>query len=309
MATRRTPERKASKMGYHFYNLYQNCRWKFFIKYVLQLDPVKTSAPLVLGAAFHEGKATWYLTGDRNKAVEVCVAEIKDRRSELEEDAYARVLARAPIMLTSWIDEHGERDLEVFNVIDVEKYVEVPLELTSHKISMRFDAILQYKNTGNYVIMETKSTQSSIEGQKRTVATGDQATTYTWGFRKEWPDRPLLGVIPDITYWHSSSTNPDKIINYRGFHDPVIRTNQDLQEYELYTADLLSEISQRIGAYKKGPFPPIQLFGRNTQWCDSYFRPCEYWPICRNCKGLEDPDFISDGYTKGNLDLKLGDVL
>lgn len=289
--------RKGTKAGYHYYQEYRDCPRKFFLHGVLHLDTASTGPALITGAAFHDGKEKFYQTGDKKAAVELCTKEIQDRRGEFAyiED-YESGLARFPLMLDDWIEKKGFEDLDLYNVLSTEHLVEVPLPGTNHRITMRFDAVLQYKSSGNVVIMETKTTQSSATKQVKMVQLGDQATTYYWGFKKAYPDRSLMGILPDVTYWNKRSSDPAKIEHHRPA-TLVVRSKRQCQEFELYMTQLLSDISQRIAAWKAGTHPAIALFGRDRTRCFDYYRECQYLPICDGCN-VEDPDFVSDGFIK-----------
>lgn len=291
--------------GYHFYDLARKCERKFYLNYVLGIESKYTASPLILGGAFHEGKASFYLTGDKEKALEVCTTHIKKAQVEFyKEEDFAKVLTRCPIMLESWIDKHGYKDLETFSIIDVEKFVEVPLPETNYRITMRFDAVLQYKSSGNYILMETKSTQSSISNMINQVSIGDQATTYLWGFKKVYPERSLLGMVYDVTYWPKTSVNQKLIQHKRGFTDLIIRTKRDFAEWETGMNETISSISSKVDRVLNHGESEF-IFERDTYWCYSYFKPCEYKPICRGCTIA--PANPPDGFKMRDFPLQLTD--
>lgn len=267
--------------GFHFYNLYHNCKRKFFFKYVLGIENRHTSDHLIGGAAFHEAKAEWYLTGNHSAAMDKCHDHIESRRNEFESDEiYDRTIDRYPTMLDSWIMTMGMKDLEQYEPLAVEEEITLPVPNTEgFVVTMRPDTILKDRRYGYVYIMETKTTGFSKLVQERGVYYGDQATMYIWGALQKYGVL-VDGVIPDITYWNKKSKDPSKIEHMRG--DIVSRTEGEVEDFLLGVAGTLNEISQKVRAYEEQGYPEELLFPRNTDRCMDFFRPCEFADICRN---------------------------
>jgi hypothetical protein len=288
-------KRRGSSAGFHYYNLYQNCPRKFYIKSVLRIKPKVESDMLLFGGAFHEGKATFYKTKSKSKALDKITGELESFQGLYgKEETFEFHYLRAPVLLEVWIDTYGKRDLKNFTFIDVEKELRVPLELLEgFYMTVRPDAIVQNKTRSKETyIFETKSTMFSLRVTEEAVRLGDQATSYTWAVRKMYPELNLIGVIPDIAYWHKNAYEP-KFAR----EDLVTRTKNDLREYEIGVSNLIREVSQKVEAYYKG-YDPVGLFPRNTSWCLSFSHPCEYAYICRNVdlkpKGRVPRGFLRD---------------
>lgn len=273
-------QRSASHSGFHFFNLYQNCPWKFFIKFYLRIVPLHTDEALINGAAFHEGKEVFYRTKSKKKALDKVEREIKDRKKEYSSDElYSRSLHRLPIMLDSWIEEKGFEDFETYNILEVEKEIHMEIPGTDGKIAtMRIDLIAEDKVDGDLLIFDTKTSSSSHKTAYNGLILSDQVTTYWWG-AEAYLGRHVDGFIGDITYWHKNSTDESKILNYRG--DVILRSKKDIREIQDNYQNVVTEISQKTTALREGKFRPSQLFPRNTYYCYAYFRPCEYAEICR----------------------------
>jgi hypothetical protein len=290
--TKAKEQRRESFSGYHYLNTFQTCPRKFFIKYIVGISTEFTAPPLLLGGAFHEGKAVWYTTGKEEKAVRKFQSELKSRRKEYEyKEEYENDLERGTMLLSSWITEVGYHDLEIYTVLAVEEMIEASLP-NGFILTIRPDTILQAKASGDIYIMESKTTGFNPYLTEKGVATGDQATAYLWAVGWKHPEWKVTGVIPDVSFWSKSSKDVGRIKHHRG--DIVFRNPQQLWEFEQSTMGLLVEISQKTKAVKSGNFHPSQVFPRNTAWCTSYNRPCEYVDICR--KDLKEGMSLPPGF-------------
>jgi len=267
---------KATIAGFHFYNLYQCCGRKFYIHNYLKVRPRFESVPLLNGALFHYGKERFYTSGSRDTALHSLEAAIKEHRNKFEEAKdYVTVATRLPMMLKKWIDEHGKNDLRNFRLLEVEQEHRIYFD-GGFFTTVRPDAVVENRD-GELIIMETKTTAYSAAMTEVFVQFGDQATAYLAAISRKYPKRRVAGVLPDIVAWLKNSRKKEDIVCSR--KSLVCRDKEEIEEWSLSTSFLLSEISQKIGALKK--YPPIALFPRNTTFCISYNRCCEYLKICR----------------------------
>jgi len=299
---------KESSSGFHFYNLHQCCQRKFYIKYVCRLVPNKVAPALVNGSAFHEAKEVYYLTGSPKKAIDAAEKYVKKNHEFFQdEDAFDNILYRLPIIVGRWIDKFGEYDRKQYKFLAIEK--EFKVELPAIKgypriyVTIKPDAIVQDKASKDIYIMETKTSGFSIDLTNNGVHYGDQATTYIYATRK-CLKKEVYGVIPDIAYWNTRSKEESNIQIIRG--DIVIRKERDLEVWEKSVRQEFLEISQKVEAVKKG-YDEDALFRRNTFYCLSYGKPCEYAEICR--MKLTSKTELPYGFTsyKRKEDLGLGD--
>ena len=270
------PRSQASEMGFHSWNLYQCCMRKFYLRHVQRLVPHFTPRPLINGSAFHLGKATFYKERKEKPAQEAMLAFLRESREEFEyKEDFIICKTRLPFMLTAWIAKWGLADLKNFKFLEIEKEHRMLLN-GGFLATSRPDAVVENRD-GEIFIMETKTTTYSAEMTEVSVAFGDQATTYLASVAKTYPKRHVAGLIPDIVFWLKSSKTKDNIHCIRG--SLVQREPHELREWQLQVETLLSEISQKVAAFKT--FPAIALFPRNTEFCVSYNSPCPYLHICR----------------------------
>jgi len=271
--------RRASKAGYHFINLYQQCPRKWWIHYGLGLVPKQIGKALIYGKAWHEALEVIYTTNDETAALERGLAELDACTAEYryaEDLAVDKAKMRAMIPLWSawWRGMSKEYD-----VLEVEH--EYSAELASGaKMTFRPDALLERKSDKTVYIAEHKSTSYSVDNMVHTVEAQDQATAYLWGLRKARPDLAprICGVLLDIAYVRVyKGTVSDK-----GLVDGAIvnRTARDLAEFELSMSGLFNELGQKYLAWKSASAPPVPvLFPRNGTACSLF--GCEYENICR----------------------------
>ena len=235
------------------------------------------ATPLLVGGAFHAGKAEFYRTGKEKHALRLLKDELIERKREFEDRAeYLSSLERAPAMLASWIAEFGHDDLRNLDIIDVERSIKVPFPgRPNWNFTMRLDMIAKDR-FDNTLIFETKTSSWSIKSTLINIELGDQVTGYWWGAEKHYK-RKITAVVPDITFFSRDAKQESAIRNFRS--DFVYREPQDIQFFARATVQQASEITQKMKAVYAGADPAI--FARNGYYCNAYNRPCEYADICR----------------------------
>jgi len=283
MSKQPAQKRRESSLGFHYFNLYQCCPRKFFIKYFCRIVPKYTHPALVQGSAFHEGKAAFYTSKSKNLrvredlAIKTALSIIEESWKELgSEETYKDLIYRLPNLLHYWIEDMGRSDLETYKVLYVEHQLEVPISGTPYYMTIRPDTILQDRNHGQIYIMETKTSGFSIRVTQQAVELGDQATSYIFGARKVL-GLDIYGCVPDISYWNKNTNDVKNIKNERGAI--VMRDQYSCDSFEKGVAQVLTEINQKAVAYGKG-YDPWTLFPRNSHYCTSFSTPCDYAPIC-----------------------------
>jgi len=301
--------RTESEAGLHYWNSFNDCKRYFFFRYVMGWESSFLAPPLLMGGAFHDGKAKWYETGDAKAAVGEFRDSLRAGADRIESKADLQSIAtRGETLLKLWIDHYGEDDLERYKILGVEKELTARLP-NGFRITVRLDALVE-DNAGRARILESKTGSFSYNLTEINVRVGDQATVQIYAVRQLMPKLNLIGVEPDIAYWNKGKhATEDSIIIKRA--DYVMRSSDDLRDFELYTQDTLIDIAQRTAGVLSGKFRPIEVFGRNTDWCFSYHRVCPFLDICRtragdNLKGTPVPTgLVRTGWKEKNdiLDL------
>lgn len=277
-------KRSGSAAGFHFVNLYQCCPRKWYLRFLKGYAPKLVAKPLILGSAFHEGKALWYKGKGEVAAIDIATRIIEESKENLAEGVYDEVMFRVPHLLHYWIEAFGERDLEQYKVLAVEKELKVPLLDTGMEMTIRPDTILEDRFSKLVFIMETKSSGFSSRITGEAVYYGDQATAYAWGVRKVMKIEPYA-VQPDVAYWNKQTRDLANMKFTR--EDLVFRDEERCNRFEKGMAQLFTEMTQKAEAYKRG-FDPWMLFPKNTHYCLSFSTPCDFAEVChQDCEKLK----------------------
>lgn len=282
--------RRESSAGFHFINLYQCCRRKFYFRYLKRLKSKITAQPLVLGGAYHEGKSIFYKTKSETKALAAALAVVEEAKKELEsKEVYREIVFRVSNLLKKWVTEIGSYDLKVFKILANEEEFKVPVANTDVFVTLRPDQIIKSKVDKTIYILETKTTSFSSLVTEKAVYYGDQATMYLWGVAKATKWKPYA-VLPDIAFWSKNTSNVDRITLTRG--ELITRPEHFIEAFEKGLSQTITEINQLVTAYKEG-YDPEVLFPRNTHYCLSFSTVCQFAGICmEDCerKGWRKPD-------------------
>ena len=249
---------------------------KWYFRYLKGWQNKIVGRPLVLGAAFHEGKAEYYKGKSEKASIETAMEIVELSKKELMIDDYVDIKFRIPIFLKTWIDTFGKNDRRDFKFLFIEKQFNVPIEGTEFVMTIRPDTVVETKIEKTVLIMETKTSGFSHRVTEEGVAFGDQATSYLLGVSKCTKKKPYA-VLPDIAYWNSKSRSLDNIKMIRG--DFVFRNEDRIRNFEKGVGQTFREMSQKAKAYENG-YDPYVLFPRNSYYCMSFSTPCEFAEVC-----------------------------
>jgi len=272
-------KRRESAEGYSFFNEFNDCPRKFYLRRTIGLMSKTMGSQLINGIAVHAGKARFYKRdGDVDGMIDVfqkVMAEMQDMTNS--EEKHEMYLSRGPYMLEQWYEEWGKSDIKNFDILAVEETFTARLP-NGFTISGRMDLI--YRDEWKIAhLMDTKTSSFSITLTANALDMGDQPTNYLYIINQVRPEWKVAGLIPDIMYWNKETMNPKNLKNVRT--DEIIRSRDDLEEYEGYTMDTLIDIANRVEAVEAGRYHPVVAFGRRTSHCFSYHSRCEYADICR----------------------------
>lgn len=280
---------RESLAGFHWMSTYQTCPRQWFFKYVLGFLPELTGQALVFGAAFHEGKARYYETGDPDAMYSAAIDSLWGREAELgpyidladlTSDLRKMLGSALPLMAS---------DRDDFDFLAIEKQFEPELA-NGFKMTIRPDAVVRSRVDGDVWILEHKTTRSSISGMLRSVTNSDQATAYTMGIRKVAgvlgvDPSTVRGVIPEVSYLKGS-------VCQTVAGDPIIPTSWQIDAFEAGAIGLLSELGDKVE--RLGTYPAEVLFPRSTLLCTGFLK-CDYEPIC---KAYHDGVSVPFGYRR-----------
>lgn len=298
-------ERRESPMGWHFLHLYQLCPFKFFIKYVLGISPMFKATPLLLGGAIHDAVAHFYRGGSEKACLNLLDTQLEEGSGELEDPEKVDILIiKAEAMFRNWVMEFGRQDLKDYNILGVELSMRPELP-NGYVTTVRSDAVFGLKGTNEAVLEELKTTSWNPDLTNNGLEMSDQITSYIYALRQCHPEWNVSDCLPTIVYGNRSQIHSHR-------YDLIVRTDKDLFDFEVQTMHLMAEITQKIRALND--YPWVALFPRDTQWCTSYYRPCEYFHICRGTlTDVPPPGFVKDPWndfeTILNMDYDMLDLI
>jgi RecB family exonuclease len=282
--------RRESSCGHHYVTTYQNCPRNFYFKYILGFMPSEVAVPLVFGSAYHIAREARAKGASFEEALVSGNEEIYSRASTLPPYTDVEGLIDDLRKMFTQTELLFEETQQHYNYVAIEKELLVRLS-NGFKMTIRADAIVQAKASGDVFILEYKTTRSSLNGMFRSVANGDQATAYVLGARRcaeELGVKPeqVIGVLPEVAYLKGSQCTAA-----RG--DPIMPTQYELDAYEARIIGVLSEIGEKLSRLQRG-FPSEALFPRACTLCTGFFK-CPYENIC---KRFWDGTFVPEGFTK-----------
>lgn len=271
-------ERRESPSGTHYSMLYDSCQRRFHFLYNLGLRTKWTDKALIFGGAFHEAKAAYYQTGKIDDAIDKGVQEITNRATEfIGPEDYEFSRGRITPMLVSWYKTYGKDDFKNYDVVAVEEEFRIPIPFTNdYVLTQRHDALLRRKADKKIYTMETKTSSSSIDFTLESVRSSAQVVGYNWGGQQVF-GAEYGGLIIDVTYFSSRSTNPDTIKNQRS--EPINKGIWDVKKLQIDMAMRFNEIEAKQRSLSTG-VPAEFLYRANQHYCHAYWRPCPYINIC-----------------------------
>jgi len=265
-----------SNAGFHFISYYLQDPWKFFLKYVLGLEPEHTPPALVFGKSIHDAIEAMLLFGSVDDMTKTFTETLKARRKEYaDEKTFENDLRRGPEMLLVWANTWYEHDMQTRELIDVEATENV--ELANGLImTIRTDVRWKDKSTGKVIIDDHKTTSWSVKGHYNGLQIDDQSTAYIWGTAKKHPDWRVLGLQPDVLYQKGTVVKAER-------PGLVVRTPYELKAFELKMIGVTQEINQKVKTYLEDPGyqqVPEYLFPRNTK-DEKFFSGSSYHDVYR----------------------------
>ena len=272
-------KQRESQTGYHWINTFQGCPRKWHIKYNLGLLPTKLGKALIFGKAWHEGMDKFYNGADYATSLATIYAELDEAKLQFHTlDEYNEVRLKAEPMFKAWYEAIGLKLHDEYEVLFVEEQFE-PKIADIYTMTIRPDAVVRRRSTGEILIPEHKTTGYSEQSMVENVDRGDQATAYTWGLLAVHPEfkENFAGVLLDVAYARMykgavSGTPTAKQIT-------ITRSRYDLAAFELSMLGLFRDIASRIKKYEARPELDALYYPRNGSSCSEF--TCEYHSLCR----------------------------
>jgi hypothetical protein len=284
---------------------FQECRQRNYYYDHDRIVPFTTADPLLLGAAYHDGLAQYFSTGNIVDAV--LHAEAKYRESYAKQEQFILpeerpFIERQVVWLTNSLTEfvkHYKSD--ELQVVQPEVEFCVPIKGTEHHC-MFFHQILHPndQDTGTNLCDDPRciqphyfrgKTDAIVEWQgkmwlfehKTEARTGDgyftkflldfQPTGYLFGIKESTGLRPA-GFVLNIIKKPNAAFKGDPL-SVVGFEREVyLRSDKDLERFS-------AQLSSLADDYETAAFDPRKIY-MNTKACMNWNRKCDYHDICLN---------------------------
>jgi len=282
---------RESPMGGHFFGVYSECPWKFFLRYVLGFQPTESQRYFIRGQAIHSGIELCIDDGfDPATGLSTAVGYVDLHADELGVD-YEDDRKLVSAMMMEWTNEYatGGAKPDSARYTELGREVEGVLRLSNgYEISIRFDRVVRCRQTGRILIIDTKTTSRSISSPFRSLTQGVQAISYLLAGTQLYGEAPL-GFIADVIVGKHLKAGPSVLVQ----RSPLITFSKYAGiQYELNMIGLLSEITQKVKTYQSGELPCEMLFPRSTALCSMW--NCPFENICRR---RPDPAVVPLGFT------------
>jgi hypothetical protein len=279
--------RRESNRGYHFINTYQSCPRKWYLRYPCGIVPVFTGKALTFGKAWHEGLAQVYLGKTPEEALETLRAELTNAKGDyLYQPDFESDMVRAGPLFEAWYNEIGCHIHDDFQVLHVEEEFQ-PKVANMYTMTIRPDAVIKRKSTGEIYIVEHKTTAYSISNMVSSVDAQDQITAYMWGLLSTHSEYRMnfTGTLLDVSFLAMRDGKPAKT-GAQVSQTLLFRNWEALGEFELNMLGLFTEVGQKVRALQAQPVDSpeflilsAQMFPRNGNTCSLF--GCEYADLCR----------------------------
>ena len=273
------PEQRESQTGFHWINTFQGCPRKWHIKYNLGILPTKLGKALIYGKAWHEGMDKFYNGASYEEALGTIYAELEAAKLQFHNlEEYNEAVLKAEPMFKAWHREIGCKLHDEYEILFVEQQFE-PKVADVYTMTIRPDAVVRRRATGEILIPEHKTTGYSEQGMVETVDRGDQATAYTWGMLATHPEYKddFAGVLLDVVYarMYKGSVAGEPTAK----QITITRSRLDVTTFELSMYGLFQDIASRLKKYEAKPELDALYYPRNGSSCSEF--TCEYHSLCR----------------------------
>lgn len=284
-------EHRESFLGGHFISLYQECPWKFFLKYILGYIKPTEQRYFVRGQALHSGIEHYLTSSVKNPDITqlIPLAYMNMHRDEITE-TFNDDIELVLMMITEWIDQYHTQDPDNLYYEEVECEQQHIITLSNgFPITVRLDRLVRSKTTGRLIVIDTKTTKNNMSNVIQSMTMDNQGLMYLYAVEQIYGEKPA-GIIVDIIQ--------GKLLKYRKeanvFRSKLITfSNYAYLQWEMNIIGLLSEIAQKTKTFYDNALPPEFLFPRSANKCS--FMGCEYSDICRRHPSY---DKIPPGYSR-----------
>ena len=295
----------ASPAGFHFYNLYLCCPYKFYLRNVRGLDTDSKSPALIRGDAVHQGLELFYKTGNLADALSLTKQVVEVEDGNFDDDETARKTATTALaMVESWALTYGEADFTTYEEFALEQELEIPLidrhgDDTGLRVTMRIDRLAR-TSEGKWHLCDVKTSTFSKQLTENAFALSDQPTLYIAACKKSL-GIDIEALFCDIAYAHPRAKKPEPL----RAHIPL-KSDLEIEQTLESVLETFLTINEKVDRVVEKQQKPHEAFPRNTYYCMAYNKPCEFASICRLSNGIDEDIPLKAGLKQGKKLRALG---
>jgi len=137
---------------------------------------------------------------------------------------------------------------------------------------VRMDIVLEHVRTGEWFVLETKTTGSGVDRRLKQLRTERQGTGYCYTLQELAPQRHVAGVIGNVLL-----VAPDKREAQR---DTFHKSRQDLDQWRRQTIEIVQGWRERVGRMLTCSLTEqLGTFYQRTSACTDYGL-CSFYDLC-----------------------------
>jgi len=292
-------------------NMFKSCRFKYYLRYVMQLDKKDRPDYLWFGTIIHKALELYYsgvpVDEIENYIFKACQDKLWHQMEKMQE-LYAVAMFRGYIRKYPIGQEPWE-------VVEVEPQFECALvnpqtgrSSRKYRIAGKADMLVRIPNTDEYYLVEHKTAAGLTEDYIESIWTDDQIYLYGYYLAKDRNIR-IVGCVYNVLVKsglrrkgmrskkvgaeiESSEELLTRLLTQ--YHEPAMfyretvlfersRVNQMLNQHWEINRQLVEAHARQRTLLKGGPDITVRgAFYDNKQACNYYNRKCFYFDACRS---------------------------
>ena len=309
-----------SIITYSALRMFQNCRRKYFLRYVECLTPIKRDEVLYLGSVWHEVLELWYKPGERDAKLSA-IHDLIDKSfpGRISDPSRKRDWHLCHVMFDGYRVRYPEED---FQILTVEQEFSIPIinPLTGRssrtfELRGKVDGLVQMRGSGELFLLEHKSAAQITGDYIERLPSDFQINLYSMALSR-FLKRKISGVIYNVTRKASlkqsegeteaqfevrraeliersktgkSSANRKMPESDEAFRERLREKYSDPEMFYREILYLSDEDALRTSTEIWDITKLILTARRENSWIpnwESCFKfgsqPCRYWPLCRS---------------------------
>lgn len=281
------------RTSYSTQSLYRSCARKLELRKFIEGPREEESLAAAVGQCMHRALQNYMVYGNRDLAIWEL---IKTYPIELNNDENNfRSIEACYATLQSVFDSYSLSHLQLANIKDpatgeLQPAVEVPFEINVQNFSISndihipviysglIDAIMYDVSTGNYIVIDIKTTRNAVNDASALYVFDDQCVPY--GLVLE----AVLGTDHKsftVSYMHIYIDIKNPKCHYYEYH----KSESDVLDWARTFAFELTQIKEYYN---------LQWFPRNGNSCMNFKRACEYIDYCIVRDPMKIMKFLQD---------------